>query len=289
MKQQQYYLQINHAPKPFVKWVGGKRQLMTHLQKKLCKNMNNYFEPFLGGGALFFNLSYNLERINFNISDLNSELILSYVVIRDQVQELIEALQNHSYYYALNSKDYYYYVRKSKPKNQVDVASRLIFLNKTCFNGLYRVNGDGKFNVPLGKYSKPNIINKENLLNISNLLQTKKVSIKCSDFFDIYKDTQKNDFVYLDPPYYPISTTANFTSYTSNNFKLTDFCRLVDLSEKLHDLGCNIMISNSNTQFILDSFSSSHWHISYFETNRSINSNPKNRKHCSELIITNYC
>lgn len=288
MKQQQYYIQINKEPKPFIKWVGGKRQLITYLQKKLWKNMNDYFEPFLGGGALFFNLSFNMKKINFNISDLNPELIRSYIVVRDQVEELIESLQNHSHHYKLNPKSYYYYVRESKPKNDVDLASRLIFLNKTCFNGLYRVNSAGKFNVPLGKYSKPNIVNKENLLNVSSLLQTLNVSIKCNDFFDVYKKIQKNDFIYLDPPYYPLSSTSNFTSYTNNNFKLTDFYRLLDLSEKLHELGCKIMMTNSNTQFILDSFSASHWRILNVQTNRTINSNPKHRTHYSELIITNY-
>lgn len=283
----QYYKQTKCVPKPFLKWVGGKRQIITCLQRKLCKNISTYFEPFLGGGAMFFNLA-KFQHVDFYLSDLNFELILSYVVIRDKVKEVIESLKNHSYEYFMDPRNYYYHVRNSNPKNHVDITSRLIFLNKTCFNGLYRVNKKGKFNVPLGKYSKPNIVNEDNLLMVSNILQSEMVILSCMDFSAICSKVQKDDFVYLDPPYYPTNNTSNFTSYTNKNFKLVDFYRFVTLSEKLHDLGCKVMISNSNTKFILDSFSSRHWKIFNVEANRTINSKSQSRKNYVELIITNY-
>ncbi len=285
MKQCYEYISSNNI-RPFVKWVGGKRQILSELKKYIPKNIDVYFEPFLGGGALFFNMLYNTIHTKFNISDLNPELVLSYITIRDNVNELIESLENHSYNYFMNPMLYYYSIRKSSPKKQIDKVSRFIFLNKTCFNGLYRVNKNGRFNVPLGKYCNPNIVNKENLLNISSVLQNKITSIKCQDFEIIYNFAEKNNFIYFDPPYYPIHN--NFTSYTNKNFKHTDLKRLAILSEKLNDKGCKVMISNSNSPIVADLFSSSYWNIVTIKTNRTINSNIKDRRGCCELIITNY-
>ncbi|MGI0077379.1 MAG: DNA adenine methylase, partial [Nitrosopumilaceae archaeon] len=201
---QQYKQILSLTPKPFVKWAGGKRQLLPILSKYIPKKFDSYFEPFLGGGAVLFHLISENPKLMCFVSDLNSDLILSYVTIRDRVEELILALENHSKNYFKNPKQYYYKVRESSPKNQIDKVSRLIFLNKTCFNGLYRVNSKGEFNVPLGKYSNPNIVNKENLLAVSYAIQSKNITIKCQDFTKALEIAEENDFVYLDPPYQPI-------------------------------------------------------------------------------------
>jgi len=157
---------FTYYPKPFVKWAGGKRQLIPILSQHIPKNFGSYFEPFLGGGAMLFHiLSENLD-IRYCVSDLNSDLVLSYITIRDKLDELISSLKNHSKNYSKNSKTYYYTIRNSEPTTQVEKTSRLIFLNRTCFNGLYRVNSKGKFNVPLGRYTNPNIVNEENLSSV---------------------------------------------------------------------------------------------------------------------------
>ncbi|MGI0062432.1 MAG: DNA adenine methylase, partial [Nitrosotalea sp.] len=164
MKQQ---YQLISDPKPFVKWAGGKRQLLPVITSHIPSKFERYFEPFLGGGAVFFSLVAKERKAKWFISDLNSDLALSYVTIRDRVKELVLSLENHAANYSKNQSSYYYKVRESNPKNEIDKVSRLIFLNKTCFNGLYRVNSKGKFNVPVGRYVNPNIVNKENLFEVS--------------------------------------------------------------------------------------------------------------------------
>lgn len=235
---------------------------------------------------LFHILSENQNR-TCNVSDLNSDLVLAYITIRDKIDELISSLKNHSRNYFKNSKNYYYFVRESQPKSQVEKTSRLIFLNRTCFNGLYRVNSKGKFNVPLGRYTNPNIVNEENLRMVSQVLSPKKISIKCRDFSAIVSDTKKGDFVYFDPPYQPLSKTANFTSYTNRDFTQKDLRRLVQVSEKLDSRGCKVMLSNSNSNEVRKLFSSK-WKILTIEANRAINSNSKKRTGHSELLIKNY-
>ena len=163
---------------------------------------------------------------------LNPELVLAYVTIRDKIDELINSLEIHSRNYKKDSKSYYYSIRENSPRSQVEKTSRLIFLNRTCFNGLYRVNSKGKFNVPLGRYSNPNIINEENLRSVSKFLRSNKISIQCRDFDSVLQDAKNGDFVYFDPPYQPVSETANFTSYTNKDFTLEDLARLADVSKK---------------------------------------------------------
>ncbi|MDP2668052.1 MAG: Dam family site-specific DNA-(adenine-N6)-methyltransferase, partial [Nitrosopumilaceae archaeon] len=215
---QQYSQLFATTPKPFVKWAGGKRQLITLLEGHLPKKFNTYFEPFLGGGALLFHLLNQSPNLKCNISDLNSDLILAYITIRDKVEQLVESLERHSGKYSADKIEYYYSVRESTPKNQIEKVSRLLFLNKTCFNGLYRVNSKGQFNVPLGRYTNPSIVNKENLISVSKILQSKNIAIRCQDFEAILDEAKKDDFVYFDPPYQPVSKTANFTSYTKCEF-----------------------------------------------------------------------
>jgi len=285
---QQTHQIISFVPKPFVKWAGGKRQLIPILNKHIPKNFGSYFEPFLGGGAMMFHVFLNYPKQRFIVSDLNSDLVLSYITIRDRVDELISSLTNHAKNYSKNSNSYYYSIRDSEPKGQIEKTSRLIFLNRTCFNGLYRVNSKGKFNVPLGRYTNPNIVNEENILAVSDILQSKKVSIKCQDFGAVLDNAKKDDFVYFDPPYQPISQTANFTSYTNRDFTTNDLKRLSKVCQDLDSRGCKIMLSNSNCKEVIQTFSKDSWKVVKIKANRAINSNSKKRTGHTELLIKNY-
>jgi len=284
---QEYSQIVLSEPKPFVKWAGGKRQLMSELEKNFPTKFGTYLEPFLGGGAVMFDLLTKAPNLKCNVSDLNSDLVLAYVTIRDRSEKLIESLENHSKNYHKDSTGYYYEVRKQEPKNQIDKVSRLLFLNKTCFNGLYRVNSKGKFNVPLGRYTNPNIVNRENLQSVSKILQSEKIKISCRDFSSIIKDAKKGDFVYFDPPYQPVSDTASFTSYTHRDFTEDDLERLADLADQLNSKGCNVMLSNSNSKTVKKMFSSG-WRIKEIKANRAINSNSQKRTGHKEIIIKNY-
>ena len=284
---QEYSQIVLSEPKPFVKWAGGKRQLMSELEKNFPTKFGTYLEPFLGGGAVMFDLLTKERNLKCNVSDLNSDLVLAYVTIRDRLEKLIESLENHSKNYHKDSTGYYYEVRNQEPKNQIEKVSRLLFLNKTCFNGLYRVNSKGKFNVPLGRYTNPNIVNKENLQAVSKTLQSGKIKISCRDFSSIIKDAKKGDFVYFDPPYQPVSDTANFTSYTHRDFTEDDLERLADLANQLNSKGCNVMLSNSNSKTVKKLFSSG-WKIKEIKANRAINSNSQKRTGHKEIIIKNY-
>lgn len=286
MKQQIDQILVN--PKPFVKWAGGKRQLIPILNKNLPKQMGTYYEPFLGGGALLFHILTERGRQSCGISDLNSDLILTYTTIRDKIDELINSLKIHSKNYKKDAKSYYYSIRESTPKSAIEKTSRLLFLNRTCFNGLYRVNSKGKFNVPLGRYTNPNIVNEENLRAVSNVLQSSKVSIQCRDFESVLKDVKKDDFVYFDPPYQPVSSTANFTSYTHKSFTFDDLERLADLCLKLDAKECKVMLSNSNSKEVEDMFTEKQWKIKKIQANRSINSDSRKRTGHYELLIKNY-
>ena len=286
MKQQ--YDQILVTPKPFVKWAGGKRQLIPTLNLNLPESFGTYYEPFLGGGALLFHILTKKNSQKCSVSDLNSDLVLAYTVIRDRPDALIISLKNHEKNYQTDSDSYYYSIRQSNPRNEIEKTSRLIFLNRTCFNGLYRVNSKGKFNVPLGKYTNPNIVNEENIHSVSHILQSSKISINCRDFEVVLSDAKKGDLIYFDPPYQPVSTTANFTSYTNKNFTYADLKRLAELCFELDSKGCNVLLSNSDSNEVADIFSSNPWKVTKIETNRSINSNSKKRTGHFELLIKNY-
>lgn len=284
----QHYDQVYATPKPFVKWAGGKRQLIPILHQNLPKYFGTYYEPFLGGGALLFHILTGKNDQKCNISDLNSDLVLAYATIRDRIDALISSLESHEKNYQKDSKSYYYSVRESNPRNEVEKTSRLIFLNRTCFNGLYRVNSKGKFNVPLGKYTNPNIVNEENLRAVSSMLQTDRISIKCRDFESVLSDAKKGDLVYFDPPYQPVSSTASFTSYTMKDFTYDDLTRLSELCLKLDSKGCNVLLSNSDSKEVSDIFAQNPWKTTRIEANRSINSNSKKRTGHFELLIKNY-
>ena len=244
---------INAKPKPFVKWVGGKRQLLRQFRElglyppeDFNPITNTYYEPFVGGGAVFFDL---LPK-NAELSDLNNELVTTYNVIKNNVDELIQSLQKHIY-----DKEYYLEVRAKKVEDlsDVEVASRFIFLNRTGFNGLYRVNKSGQFNVPFGRYNNPVICDEDNLRRVSDALQD--VTITHQDYKHVLKTAKNGDFIYLDPPYYPINATSSFTSYTAEGFLEKEQTELRDTFIKWHNKGCFAMLSNSDTPFINELYS----------------------------------
>ena len=286
MKQQ--YSQVLSTPKPFVKWAGGKRQLIPVLNENLPKIFGTYYEPFLGGGALLFHILTKQNKQKCSLSDLNPDLVLSYAVIRNRVDELIHSLKNHEKKYRKNSESYYYSIRESNPSDEIEKTSRLLFLNRTCFNGLYRVNRKGKFNVPLGKYTNPNIVNEENLRAVSSILDSNRVLIQCRDFEAVLGDAKKGDFIYFDPPYQPISQTANFTSYTNKDFTYDDLSRLAKLCTDLDAKGCKVLLSNSDSAEVVDMFVKKPWKINKIRATRSINSDSKKRTGHFELLIKNY-
>ncbi len=278
---------INAKPKPFVKWVGGKRQLLRQFRElglyppeDFNPMTNTYYEPFVGGGAVFFDL---LPK-NAELSDLNNELVTTYNVIKNNVDELIQSLQKHIY-----DKEYYLEVRAKKVEDlsDVEVASRFIFLNRTGFNGLYRVNKSGQFNVPFGRYNNPVICDEDNLRRVSNALQD--VTITHQDYKHVLKTAKSGDFIYLDPPYYPINATSSFTSYTAEGFLEKEQTELRDTFVKLHEKGCFVMLSNSDTPFINELYSGIDGIIiNKITAGRSINSKGSGRGKITEVLVTNY-
>jgi len=278
---------IAEKPKPFVKWVGGKRQLLTQFRRlnlyppeKFDIKTGRYFEPFVGGGAVFFDL---LPEEGF-LSDLNKELVTTYNVIKNDVDGLIKSLKKHK-----TDKEYFLKIRAQDPKNidDLSVASRFIFLNRTCFNGMYRVNSKGGFNVPYGKYTNPLICDEDNLRKVSKAL--KGVEINHQDYKEVLKKARKGDFVYFDPPYYPVSKTASFTSYTAESFLDKEQIELRDTVLELNNRGCFVMLSNSDTPFINKIYSGFKGiRISKVEAGRAINSNGSGRGKITEVLVTNY-
>ena len=266
---------------PIVKWVGGKRQLMFELLKNMPKSYNRYFEPFIGGGALFF----ELQPENAYISDMNEELINLYSVVRDNVCELVSDLNKHEV-----SKEYFLEIRnldrtdEYKNLSNVQRASRFIYLNRTCFNGLYRVNSQGQFNVPFGNYKNPRIVDKNNLLNCSELL--KNTEIKCADFSEILTKVKKSDFVYFDPPYVPLNETSSFTSYTKDGFDMDMQFKLKEVCDELDSMGVMFMLSNSDTKFVNKLYSN--YEIKKVFASRAVNANAEGRGKITEVLVRNY-
>ncbi|MFA5931502.1 MAG: DNA adenine methylase [archaeon] len=270
-------------PKPFVKWAGGKRQLVQELIKFSPKEFGNYFEPFFGGGALFFELcSKGLIKHAF-LNDCNEELITAYKVVKESPSDLIKELSKSKY--KCDEKTFYS-IRAENPTDPVKATARFIYLNRTAFNGLYRVNSKGGFNVPFGKHKNPRILDKENLLAVSEALQ--KDELTSLDFAESVKKAKKGDFVYFDPPYAPLNKSS-FTTYTKNNFTEFDQKRLLDKAIDLHKKGCFVMISNSHTQSILDLYKDkSIFTINTVHATRMINCKAKGRGKIKEVVITNY-
>jgi DNA adenine methylase len=276
---------------PFVKWAGGKGQLLSKLDKYFPSKITKYFEPFVGGGAVFFYIaSQKNSRFESFLSDINEELIIAYKTIRDHVEELITILKLHKKEYKKFPIGYYYKLRGDmKLINDIEKTARFITLNKTCYNGLYRVNKNGIFNVPIGRYKNPLICDSENLRNISIILNHSNTNLHVSDYKNILLEkTQEDDFIYLDPPYYPISITSNFTSYTNNGFTNKDQEELAKIFKKLTDRGCQILLSNSDSEYIRELYSEFKEDIIEVKVQRAINSKALKRKGHTELIIRNY-
>ncbi|MHA1775512.1 MAG: DNA adenine methylase [Promethearchaeia archaeon] len=274
-------LKIVSEPHPFLKWAGGKRQLLKQLDPFIPSKIKHYIEPFVGGGALFF---YLLPE-NAVLIDNNPVLINVYKVIQKSVDELIEHLKQHK-----NEKEYFYQIRELDRFSSfanlspMEKASRTIFLNRTCFNGLYRVNSKGYFNVPFGKYKNPVICDEKNLRTVHEALQGIKI-IEAS-FESVLDYATQESLIYFDPPYMPLSKTSNFTGYTKELFRKEDQIRLKEIINQLNELGCNIMLSNSYCDFILDLFSE--YNIHTLSAKRAINSNGKKRGAIPEVLITNF-
>lgn len=273
----------NLIAKPFLKWVGGKQQLLPHLDKYFPESLNGkYIEPFVGGGAFFFHLLSNNRLPNRRyLFDINSELVNSYRVVRDNLLNLIELLSEHK---GKHSKEYYYEIRELDRQNislnDIEKAARTIYLNKTCYNGLYRVNRRGQFNTPIGKYENPTILDKQVLKAASLALQG--TTIEAKDFRKVANFAEPDDFIYFDPPYNPISKTANFTSYTENNFNESDQQDIARIFRELTDRGCLCLLSNSYSELILDLYNHQRFNIEIVDAKRSIN-----RSKVKEVIITN--
>ena len=273
--------------KPFIKWAGGKRRLVPELMRHVPEDFNGYFEPFLGGGAMFFALagSGRLDGADFVwLSDTNAELVNAYNCVQSSLPAVIHRLKSHK---EKHCADHYYDVRSWSPKNlqSIDRAARFIYLNKTCFNGLYRVNKKNKFNVPIGKYKNPKICDEDTLRAANQVMQYPGCEVVCESVEASVKLAQPGDLVYFDPPYIPLNKTSDFTAYTRDGFTLRDQEDLRDLALNLKSRGVHIILSNSDTAKTRELYSDG-FDLQEVQARRSINSAGSKRGPVGELIIT---
>ena len=269
---------------PVVKWVGGKRQLLDEITPMLPKRITSYCEPFLGGGAVLFSVQPSKAIVN----DLNSDLITVYRVIRDDVESLIESLKKHE-----NTSECFYAIRDLdrdkagyQALSQVEKASRTIYLNKTCFNGLFRVNSSGEFNSPFGHYKNPNIVNEPVLRAVNKYFNTKNIVFYNEDFAETLNRVGKGGFVYLDPPYDPVSDTASFTGYSKGGFDRNEQIRLKCCCDELSKRNVKFLLSNSATEFIKDLYQD--YKVVIVKAKRAINSDATKRGAIEEVLVRNY-
>ena len=275
----------NKLVAPFLKWVGGKRQIMSSIVDLLPKNIKDleYVEPFIGGGAVLF----HLQPKNAVVNDFNKELINVYEVIKNDLAELIEDLKIHK-----NNAEYFYQIRgldRTEEFNNltpIQRASRVIFLNKTCFNGLYRVNNAGEFNAPFGRYKNPNIVNEPTLKAVSKYLNSNNIILRSGDYAETLEVLNEGSFVYLDPPYHPISESSNFTGYVQGGWGSLDQIRLRETCDQLNAKGIKFLLSNSSAPLIIDQYNN--YNITTVKANRAINSNGADRGEVDEVLIRNY-
>lgn len=271
--------------KPILKWVGGKRQLLSEISPIIPGEFDRYYEPFVGAGAVLFDLLPSKAIIN----DLNSELINVYQVIKNNPKELLELLKEHM---ENNNKDYFYQVRELDRKpdynklSDIYKASRTIYLNKTGFNGLYRVNKNGQFNVPWGRYVNPKIVDSDNILSMSKYFNESEIEILNVDYKEALNSVSKGDFVYFDPPYLPISPSSAFVSYTSNGFGEKEQIELKETCDNLNNQGVKFLLSNSYHPFLLDLYQD--YNIKVVEARRSVNSKGHKRGKIREILVRNY-
>lgn len=277
--------------KPFIKWVGGKGKLISELEKYFPKEFNRYYEPFVGGGALFFYLKQT-KNISFSsINDINSKLITAFIQIQQNPEKLITLLKNIETEYkklSLEDQEKFFYQKRelyNKENNdELTTAAYLIFLNKTCFNGMYRENSKGEYNIPFGDQKNATVCDEKNILAVSECL--KNTDITNQSFEESINNCQKGDFIYFDPPYYPINTTSNFTSYSRSTFGSREQEKLKSVFTDLAQKGCFVMLSNSNTPYIIDLYKD--FNINYLYAARSINSKGDKRGKIKEVVVTNY-
>lgn len=268
---------------PVLKWAGGKRQLLSEILRRIPSEMTTYYEPFLGGGAVLFRLQPDRAIVN----DSNAELVNVYATIRDNPDELLQLLAAHR-----NEPDYFYAIRELDRSpayaslTGAERASRILYLNKTCYNGLFRVNRQGQFNAPFGRYRNPTIATPEVIHAVSRFLRRRDIRILNGDFADSVKGARRGSFVYFDPPYMPVSASASFTGYTQGGFNRNDQERLRDLCDRLTRKGVKFLLSNSATPFVLDLYKA--YHIEQVGASRAINANAKKRGEVPEVLVRNY-
>lgn len=274
----------NQLVAPVVKWVGGKRQLLDDIISRLPKRITTYCEPFLGGGAVLFSLQPKKAIVN----DLNIDLMLVYEVIRDDVELLLTALEQHE-----NTAEHFYKIRDLdrnkdtyRAMSAVERAARILYLNKTCYNGLFRVNTSGEFNSPFGYYKNPNIVNAPVLRAVSKYLNANHIQLFHTDFEEMFRQVPKGGFVYLDPPYDPVSDTASFTGYNRGGFGREEQERLKRCCDVLTERGIHFLLSNSSTLFIRELYTG--YIIETVHAKRAINSDASKRGIIEEVLIRNY-
>jgi len=278
-----------NVPKPFLKWAGGKGQILDKIDNVLPVHFKGYFEPFLGGGAVFFHLWRRGFRGKAFLSDLNEELIVAYETVRNSTEELIAQLADRIY---KSDKETFYAIRawdRQPDWAQVDPVkrtARMIYLNHTCFNGLYRVNRSGYFNVPFGGYRNPTICDAANLHAVNESLKNAK--LQYVDFTKAVQQAERGDFIYLDPPYQPISETSSFTDYTTEPFGEEEQKLLAKVFRELHERGCSVLESNSSHGSILKLYRSRNFIIEFIKAKRAISCDPEGRGDIDELLIRNY-
>jgi DNA adenine methylase len=266
------------APRPFLKWVGGKTQLLEQLAPFIPPTFRRYYEPFVGGAALFFDLRSRRPEMPAFLRDVNEELVSCYAAVRDDVEGVIRALRDHRY-----ESDHYYAVRAQRPAD-LDLArraARTIFLNKTGYNGLYRVNRSGQFNVPFGRFTKPLFCDVENLRACSRALRG--VSVEHGGFEGVLKHARKGDFVYFDPPYVPLSPTSDFTAYIPGGFGHPEQRKLAKVFAKLARRGVHVLLSNSDTPLVRELYGA--FRIETVFASRSVNSNAARRGKLAEVVV----
>ena len=292
---------IKKSAKPFLKWAGGKTQLISEIEKNLPNStIDTYVEPFVGSGAVLFWVLGEFSQLERAVvNDINEDLINTYKTIQSTPKELVSILEilQDEYHLLENDadkkKDYYYQKRElfnNRKQNQTEHSALFIFLNRSCFNGLYRVNRKNEFNVPMGSYKKPTICDRSNILAVSEALQ--KVELLCGDFEQTVNYTTSNTFFYFDPPYKPLSETSSFNSYAKDEFNDGEQIRLKKFCDKLDRLGHSWILSNSdvkgknpNDNFFDELYSD--FTIKRVDAKRSINANPEKRGFLKELLITN--
>jgi DNA adenine methylase len=270
---------------PFLKWVGGKAQLLAQFDKFFPAQIGRYVEPFIGGGAVFFHLKHRFPQMRAFLRDNNDELINTYLAVRDYPRELLRRLDRHLAAFNADRENYYYLVRARHhlpPTEVVERAARMIFLNKTCFNGLWRVNSSGEFNVPIGSHKNPALYDEENIYAASRALEG--VHLATLDFRDTLNATRRGDFVYVDPPYYPVSPTASFTSYTKDEFGAEQQRELAALFADAANRGVRLVLSNSDTEFVRRLYRG--YRVHTVRARRMVNCDGTKRGEVNEVVVT---